>query len=79
MSLIKYKERLPALREAFLYGRWCLEFPGTLLQNIPEEEMEQEQDLQKMENKGMAIVKVITKQGIRLASGNLTEGIEVGL
>ena len=33
----------------------------------------------KLENKGMAIVKVITKQGIRLASGNLTEGIEVGL
>lgn len=32
-----------------------------------------------LENKGMAIVKVITKQGIRLASGNLTEGIEVGL
>lgn len=31
------------------------------------------------ENKNMALVKVITKQGIRQASGSLTEGIEVQL
>lgn len=31
------------------------------------------------ENKDMAIVKVVTKQGIRQGSGNLTEGIEIQL